>query len=488
MFKKIISFFIVFAILFSCCLSASAHELTSEEIFNQWLQGNSIPFIKWIFNSTGASDHVGTNPGFPSKYKEYLLSVFDNYNTYEEFIEDGHEEGDSLYSDYVDTIGTDNNATKFKSDGSFYVKAQHCYSAVWDWTRYPYGMLSFFSDSHYSNSLQSTYSKTSVLSGSIDSSGLHVYSSGDQIYSFEVGFCFVSPVDCTWSLTNYSYSALYKKSSDNSFSSISCSISKRTGTASANDSVTGISFSSSQNYPWSELSISTIPPDILITPVVPVTLPSTDTRPTELDLPVFLVEEDDAHNIHNGVIVNENMGTYLSPVTNVSTNMTDWTYDYATRAYDITLETGDTVNVTYGDTNLTINEGGNTYTYNYYVASEDSSGDGSGTDSGDDSDGGILGKLGELVGTLFGGLISLVEKLLGAILDGLVSLLQMLVDKVGDVVDLVLSLFEDLPTLFGGFLDLLTAVFAFVPGPLITLLTFGVVAVIALGIFKAFRR
>lgn len=66
-------------------------------------------------------------------------------------------------------------------------------------------------------------------------------------------------------------------------------------------------------------------------------------------------------------IVNETNNTFHNPVTGDTAPVSSWTYDYGDLSYDITLDTGDTVTVTYGDENVTIVQGGNTYNVYYIV-------------------------------------------------------------------------------------------------------------------------
>ena len=60
-------------------------------------------------------------------------------------------------------------------------------------------------------------------------------------------------------------------------------------------------------------------------------------------------------------------------------------------------------------------------------------------------------------------------------------------DKFPSFVNMVLSMFQQLPKLFEGFAAFLTEVFAYVPEDIILLLTFGVAAVVLIGIIKAVR-
>lgn len=60
-------------------------------------------------------------------------------------------------------------------------------------------------------------------------------------------------------------------------------------------------------------------------------------------------------------------------------------------------------------------------------------------------------------------------------------------DKFPSFVSMVLSMFQQLPKLFEGFVAFLTEVFAYVPEDIVLLLTFGVAAVVLIGIIKAVR-
>ena len=280
-------------------------------------------------------------------------------------------------------------------------------------------------------------------------------------------------------------------------------------------------------------------------------------------------------------IVDEDSSTVYNPVTNTTSNITDWTYDYSDRSYELTLDTGETVTVTYGDQNVTIQDGdtvynvyyvvdgetedpvetpgggseecqheytsevtreptctftgvttytcslcGETYTesipaighswavketvqtsydedgtllqqgYTIYKCSvcgeeyKDETGTGppSGGGSGSEEGGGILDKLGQLIGTVLGGIVKVLEAVAGKLLDALIALVEMIAEKLGAVVELVLSFFDEIPQLFAGFLSFLGAVFPFFPEEVTLLLTFGIAVVVFIGIIKALRR
>jgi hypothetical protein len=79
------------------------------------------------------------------------------------------------------------------------------------------------------------------------------------------------------------------------------------------------------------------------------------------------------------MIVDESSNTVYNPVTNTTLNYTDYAYDYLDRSYNLTLEDGSTMKVTYGDENVTINEGDTVYNIYYIVPEADQEDDGSGS-------------------------------------------------------------------------------------------------------------
>lgn len=280
-------------------------------------------------------------------------------------------------------------------------------------------------------------------------------------------------------------------------------------------------------------------------------------------------------------IVNEAGDTIYNPVTGTTSTITDWTYDYSDRSYELTLDTGETITVTYGDQNVTIQEGDTVYNVYYVVSGEtegpvetpggeseecqheytsevtreptctfagvttytcslcgdiytesipatghswavketvqtsydedgtllqqgytiykcsvcgeeykDETGTGppSGGGSGSEEGGGILDKLGQLIGTVLGGIVKVLEAVAGKLLDALIALVEMIAEKLGAVVELVLSFFDEIPQLFAGFLSFLGAIFPFFPEEVTLLLTFGIAVVVFIGIIKALRR
>jgi len=84
--------------------------------------------------------------------------------------------------------------------------------------------------------------------------------------------------------------------------------------------------------------------------------------------------------------------------------------------------------------------------------------------------------------------LGLIEATIGKILDGLIALVGMLKEKLKTVVDAIFKIFDEIRKLFDGFLDFLAARFPFLPPELMTILTFGIIAVVFVGIIKAIRR
>ena len=76
----------------------------------------------------------------------------------------------------------------------------------------------------------------------------------------------------------------------------------------------------------------------------------------------------------------------------------------------------------------------------------------------------------------------------GGIIEFLDGLVKSLSENLHGVVELILSFFREIPPMFDGFLAFLTAMFPFLPPELMTLLSFGIAAVVLIGVIKAIRR
>ena len=102
-----------------------------------------------------------------------------------------------------------------------------------------------------------------------------------------------------------------------------------------------------------------------------------NTRPTSITGGNYGIIGDDGEITtitNNNQIINETNNTYYNPATGESKPIVDWSYDYGDRTYNVTLEGGDTVQVTYGDEQITINQGDTVYNI-YYIIDGSGSGD-----------------------------------------------------------------------------------------------------------------
>lgn len=206
----------------------------------------------------------------------------------------------------------------------------------------------------------------------------------------------------------------------------------------------------------------------------------------------------------NVQIVNEGNKSYYNPVTNTTTNYNDWTYDYSSRTYTLTTNSGNTT-ITYGDEYMTIQEGDTVYNIQYITyqksgdeSSSSSSGSGSGSSSSsssgsssggsgsNDDDGGVLGALGDVLGALIKGIGALITPVFGAIVDFLVSIVDKVLEGLGAFSNLLLQMLAEIPKMFTGFTDFLVAVFPFMPTEFATLIIFGLLLTIVAAVIKKF--
>lgn len=77
--------------------------------------------------------------------------------------------------------------------------------------------------------------------------------------------------------------------------------------------------------------------------------------------------------VETNTIVNETNNTVYNPVTNTTSNITNWSYDYSDRSYHVTVDDGTTQTITYGDEYVTIQEGDTVYNVYYVVSGTESS-------------------------------------------------------------------------------------------------------------------
>jgi len=101
---------------------------------------------------------------------------------------------------------------------------------------------------------------------------------------------------------------------------------------------------------------------------------STTTRPTSITGGNYGIVGDNGQITKvedNSTIINETNNTFYNPATGTTVPIVNWSYDYSDRSYKVTLESGDTATVTYGDENITISQitttEGDTITNNYTI-------------------------------------------------------------------------------------------------------------------------
>lgn len=131
-----------------------------------------------------------------------------------------------------------------------------------------------------------------------------------------------------------------------------------------------------QVYPYASLkygyltthatSVSLIPDESTFSGAV-IDASDMNSRPTIISGNYGIIGDDgQIIKVDTSTIINETNNTYTNPSAGTTSTITDWTYDYSDRSYNVTLESGDTVTVTYGDEVILIQEGDTTYNI-YYI-------------------------------------------------------------------------------------------------------------------------
>lgn len=93
-----------------------------------------------------------------------------------------------------------------------------------------------------------------------------------------------------------------------------------------------------------------------------------DSRPASISGDYgILGDNNELTKIDSQSIVNETDNSVYNPVTDTTYQVTSWDYDYSDRSYNLTLEGGDMMTVTYGDENVSIKEGDTIYNVYYVV-------------------------------------------------------------------------------------------------------------------------
>ena len=102
--------------------------------------------------------------------------------------------------------------------------------------------------------------------------------------------------------------------------------------------------------------------------VLPGVVTDTDSRPTFGDGSIGIIGDNGQITQVNGnQIFDESTNLVYNPVTNTTVEVSNWTYDYASRTYYLTLGNGSTQEIRYGDENITIVEGDTIYNVYYVV-------------------------------------------------------------------------------------------------------------------------
>ena len=102
--------------------------------------------------------------------------------------------------------------------------------------------------------------------------------------------------------------------------------------------------------------------------VLPDFIDDTDSRPTFGDGSIGIIGDNGQITQVNGnQIFDESTNLVYNPVTNTTVEVSNWTYDYASRTYYLTLGNGSTQEIRYGDENITIVEGDTIYNVYYVV-------------------------------------------------------------------------------------------------------------------------
>ena len=119
-----------------------------------------------------------------------------------------------------------------------------------------------------------------------------------------------------------------------------------------------------------------IPPVYRITPISAISSDTynINTRPTSITGGNYGIVGDNGQITKvedNSTIINETNNTFYNPATGTTVPIVNWSYDYSDRSYKVTLESGDTATITYGDENITISQitatEGDTITNNYTI-------------------------------------------------------------------------------------------------------------------------
>ena len=160
------------------------------------------------------------------------------------------------------------------------------------------------------------------------------------------------------------------------FSSVSSSTTRLTPSSSFVISI----YTATQHPDWADKTYTSFNFVLPIFEVIPDTVIDKDTtynintRPTSITGGNYGIIGDNGQITKvedNSTIINETNNTFYNPATGTTVPIVNWSYDYSDRSYKVTLESGDTATITYGDENITISQitttEGDTITNNYTI-------------------------------------------------------------------------------------------------------------------------
>lgn len=380
--KRIIQFIVLFATVLSFFpVSAHAEEYTSEtDSFwdNYW--ASSAAFDNWPVNGligkALAHLHAGMSGNACAKSSDgwhhsdgYKDKGYDNRGKYYSCVCSECDDTFRVYTDELsaayDSYVDDLPVNGIDSTGSFvwYPTAKNL--CPWSWCDYS-GYIRFAQDGTlYVRELPSTVDASpcyAYFSDNADGIGVDGYPSSAGIFrsnEFVTSLTFAVPV-----------AGIYKCLDSFAFDVEMTSSSGSVSTYSANWSAGsmfhvekgGIVYAdknlSISNGFYSAVHAKVYFPVFSVTPDVSALVGhdySVDTRPAAII------------TVNDTTIINEDNSTFYNPVTEETYDMREWSYDYSDRSYHVTTNEGDTVTVTYGDENITINQGDTVYNVNYTI-------------------------------------------------------------------------------------------------------------------------
>lgn len=379
-FKIIISFVLIFAIVFSFAVvpahaGVEAVAMTflewfggyaAEQVFDDLIgkpDGALYDYFTGLLNRGAAKDPVDPNCSHNWEYTRGGTNTPAMYRCSKcgqvMSMNDPHMR--DAYNDYV----SDLPFSIYNSDGSFLFPATHSYISIPKYTRY-------WQCPHGDNTAAVSWDCDSLsFSYRVSDGSVGFDFSGSPVYWFMVN----CPIDGMYSpVTSLSYSGFYIDQNGRRFDI------SHDATYSNNSAVfysAGYSFRISPSasdvpskFTFLYIFLKASPPYYRVVPFDSFfgegnTIYNINTRTTNITGDVYYFDNNgDAVVSNNCTIVNETNMTYYNPVTNKTYNYNNWSYDYIDRTYTCDCEDGITY-ITFGDDCIVIDDGENVY-YIYY--------------------------------------------------------------------------------------------------------------------------